>query len=81
VPDTWIAGRVNQIRAEIEKSDSGHDLVLKRRAYEREGIMSYWLVDPLTPSLTVLELHGGAYVQVARVERVSRAGRRRSGSR
>jgi Uma2 family endonuclease len=45
-----------------------HDLVLKRRAYEREGITSYWLVDPLTPSLTVLELHGGAYVQVARVE-------------
>ncbi len=45
-----------------------HDLVLKRRAYEREGIASYWLVDLLTPSLRVLELHDGTYVEVARVE-------------
>jgi Uma2 family endonuclease len=45
-----------------------HDVVLKRRAYEREGIASYWLVDPATPSLTVLELQEGAYVEVGRVE-------------
>lgn len=45
-----------------------HDLLIKRRAYEREGVSSYWLVDPAVPSLTALELHDGAYVEVARVE-------------
>ena len=45
-----------------------HDLVLKRRAYERAGVPSYWLVDPETPSLTVLVLRDGAYVDVARAE-------------
>ena len=30
---------------------------------------SYWLVDPDAPSLTVLELVEGAYVERARVER------------
>lgn len=44
-----------------------HDLVLKRRAYEREGVPSYWVVDPAIPSLTVLELQDGAYVELARV--------------
>ncbi len=45
-----------------------HDLVLKRRAYERAGIASYWIVDPKVPSLTVLELRGRTYVEVAHVE-------------
>jgi Uma2 family endonuclease len=45
-----------------------HDLVLKRRAYEREGVRSYWIVDPKRPSLTVLELQDGAYREAARVE-------------
>jgi len=45
-----------------------HDLVLKRRAYEQAGVASYWLVDPAVPSLTALELQGGHYVEVARVE-------------
>lgn len=45
-----------------------HDLVLKRRAYEREGVPSYWVVDPAVPSLTVFELEQGTYAEVARVE-------------
>jgi Uma2 family endonuclease len=40
-----------------------HDLLIKRRAYEREGVDSYWLVDPAVPSLMVLELRDGAYVE------------------
>ncbi len=45
-----------------------HDLAVKRGAYERAGIASYWIVDPLVPSLVALELRDGAYVEVARVE-------------
>ena len=37
----------------------------KRLAFEGAGVPSYWLVDPDAPSLTVLELVGGAYAEVA----------------
>jgi Uma2 family endonuclease len=52
----------------LSPSTRRHDVVLKRRAFEAAGIPSYWIVDPLVPSLTVLELEEGAYVQTAIVE-------------
>lgn len=45
------------------------DLNLKRAAYERYGVSSYWMLDPdpSEPELTVLELDlGGRYLEVAR---------------
>jgi Uma2 family endonuclease len=44
------------------------DLGTKRLAFEAAGVASYWVVDPDEPSLTVFELEGDAYGQVARVE-------------
>jgi Uma2 family endonuclease len=42
------------------------DLLLKRGVYQECGVPSYWLVDPVEPSVTVLELHGaGRYREVA----------------
>jgi Uma2 family endonuclease len=43
------------------------DVNLKRATYERHGIPSYWLVDPDPdkPSLTVLEIERGQYVERA----------------
>jgi Uma2 family endonuclease len=43
------------------------DLNLKRAAYERAGVASYWVVDPEEPRLRVFELRQGAYVEVADV--------------
>jgi Uma2 family endonuclease len=43
------------------------DRDLKRRAYEERGVPSYWLVDPDEPSVTVLELEAGHYVERAHV--------------
>jgi len=45
------------------------DRNLKRATYERFGVPSYWIVDPDPdrPSLTVLELRDGAYVEVVTV--------------
>ncbi len=43
------------------------DLTLKRRAFEEAGVQSYWLVEPDALVLTVLELDGGTYREVARV--------------
>ncbi len=46
-------------------STAGRDAVLKRRAYARLGIASYWLLDVDTPSLRILELDGADYVERA----------------
>jgi Uma2 family endonuclease len=41
------------------------DLLLKPGVYQEGGVVSYWLVDPDQPSVTVLELDGaGRYQQV-----------------
>ena len=39
------------------------DLLLKRDRYQEAGVASYWVVDPAVPSLTVLELEAGEYVE------------------
>ena len=44
------------------------DLATKRMAYADAGVAGYWLVDPDVPSLTVLELRAGEYVEVAAVD-------------
>jgi Uma2 family endonuclease len=43
------------------------DQTIKRRAYADAGIPSYWLVDLDVPSITVLSLREGDYVETARV--------------
>jgi Uma2 family endonuclease len=45
------------------------DLNLKKAAYERFGVPSYWVIDPDLdrPSLRVFELTGGVYAEVAHV--------------
>ena len=45
-----------------------NDLNNKKAAYERMGVASYWVVDPLQPSLTVFELADGRYREVAEVK-------------
>lgn len=37
----------------------------KRSIYEEYGVAHYWLADPARPSVTILELHCGAYVERA----------------
>lgn len=53
----------------LSRGTRSRDLVKKRHAYEQEGVASYWIVDPMKPSLLALELQDGAYAEVARVER------------
>ena len=56
--------------AEILSPDSAmRDLNLKKAAYERFGVPSYWVIDPDLdqPSLQAFELADGAYAEVAHV--------------
>ena len=42
------------------------DLLLKRDRLQSAGVPSYWICDPDEPSVTVLELREGSYVEVTR---------------
>jgi Uma2 family endonuclease len=56
--------------AEILSPDSAlRDLNLKKAAYERSGVPSYWVIDPDLdrPALRAFELSGGGYSEVAHV--------------
>jgi Uma2 family endonuclease len=65
----WLTGTPLLV-AEVLSPDSVlRDLNLKKAAYERFGIPSYWVVDPDLdrPSLRAFELDGDCYAQVADV--------------
>ena len=51
----------------LSPSTRSKDLLLKRGLYEQSGVGSYWVVDPEEPSVLVLELQGGSYVEAGRV--------------
>ena len=52
----------------LSPSTRAKDLILKHGLYRDSGVASYWVVDPLVPSLTAWQLVDGAYVEVAHVE-------------
>ncbi|GAC1327919.1 MAG: Uma2 family endonuclease [Mycobacteriales bacterium] len=49
----------------LSPSTRATDLTLKRHVFEQAGVPFYWLLDTEAPSLTVLELVDGCYVQMA----------------
>lgn len=51
----------------LSPSNWRHDTHRKREVYRELGIPTYWLVDPLEPTVTVLDLVDGEYVETARV--------------
>lgn len=78
IPDLLVARKADLAPARLEtapvlvvevRSPSTRriDLGTKRLVYEEYGVPAYWLVDPEEPSLSVLHLENGTYVQVARV--------------
>ena len=50
----------------LSPSTRSKDLLLKRGLYEDSGVTSYWVVDPAEPSVLVLELEDGRYVEAGR---------------
>jgi Uma2 family endonuclease len=47
----------------VSSDDSKRDTVKKRRDYAQAGIPEYWIVNPLTETITVLRLVGARYVE------------------
>ncbi|HHV22568.1 MAG TPA: Uma2 family endonuclease [Propionibacterium sp.] len=57
----------------LSPSTRRKDQVLKRSKYEDSGVQSYWIVDPVEPSVLALELAAGGYRTVAEVQGSERA--------
>ena len=51
----------------LSPSTAIHDLNTKKAVFERLGVSSYWVIDPVEPALTVFELDvDGRYQQIAK---------------
>lgn len=48
----------------LSRSTRRFDLGLKKDRYAEAGILHYWVVDPLAPSMTAWELRDGVYAEV-----------------
>ena len=66
-PHGWLTATPLLVVEIGSPSTAVTDRTLKRAVYEEGGVPSYWLVDPAEPSLTVLELEGATYREVATV--------------
>jgi len=53
----------------VSPDDPNRDLVEKRVEYAQAGIPEYWIVDPRTELILVLQLDGDRYVEHVRAER------------
>ncbi len=78
IPDLLVSARSQFTRRELpgppllavevlSPSTRRFDLLLKRDRLQQAGAASYWLIDPDEPSVLVLELRAGVYVEVAQL--------------
>jgi Uma2 family endonuclease len=57
----------------VSADDPERDTTVKRREYAEAGIPEYWIVNPLTETITVLELTGESYTEHGVFKRGDRA--------
>ena len=56
-----IKGAPDFIAEVLSPSNSAHDLITKRKLYEKHGVPEYWIVDINNRSIHVYTLKNGAY--------------------
>ena len=59
-----VVGPPDIIAEVLSPSTRRQDLEIKRRRYERAGVLEYWIADPDNDTLTVYALRGGRYETV-----------------
>ena len=64
VTDRMVEGPPD-IVVEILSSDHNRNLVRKRQVYAEAGVQEYWIFDPSTDTVTLLELRDGEYFERA----------------
>ena len=61
VGERRVRGAPDFVVEVLSPSTAGHDMVLKRRIYERSGVREYWLIHPTDRVLTVYRLEGAEF--------------------
>lgn len=61
IQGSFVEG-IPDLIVEALSTDRARDLVMKRRWYAEAGIPEYWVLDPVSDALTILELSGDKYV-------------------
>ena len=61
IQGSFVEG-IPDIIVEVLSTDRARDLMMKRRWYAEAGIPEYWVLDPASDALTILELSGDEYV-------------------
>jgi len=56
-----VRGAPDLVVEVLSPSTAGHDMVLKRRIYERAGVREYWLIHPTDRVLTVYRLEAAEF--------------------
>lgn len=56
VGEKCVRGAPDLVVEVLSPATAGHDMVLKRRIYERAGVREYWLIHPIDRVLTVYRL-------------------------
>jgi len=65
ITDDNIHGAPDLVVEILSPSSRKTDEVIKRKTYERHGILEYWIVDPELSTVKVHRLVSGRYVRVA----------------
>ena len=68
IKGSFVEG-VPDLVIEILSRDRNRDRVMKRGLYADAGIPEYWVVDPVSDTITVLELSGTEYMERAELRR------------
>lgn len=61
IQGSFVEG-IPDLIVEALSTDRARDLVMKRQWYAEAGIPEYWVLDPVSDALTILELSGNEYV-------------------
>ena len=61
IQGSFVEG-IPDLIVEALSTDRARDLVMKREWYAAAGIPEYWVLDPVSDTLTILELSGNEYV-------------------
>ena len=56
-----VRGAPDLIVEVLSPATASHDMVIKRRLYERHGVREYWLIHPIDRVLTLYRLEGAEF--------------------
>jgi Uma2 family endonuclease len=68
IQGSFVEG-VPDVVVEVMSQDRRRDLVMKRGWYAAAGAPEYWIIDPVSDTILVLELAGSEYVERAELSR------------